>query len=68
MVAMYRKVPAEMEVKMPQVRLPESLKAHPMAMPTGFIMAWIAIMMVLMLTGMLASAKAKPRVSPSAHL
>ena len=61
-------LPAEMEVKMPQVRLPESLKAHPIAMPNGFITAWIAIIMVLIFTGMLASEKAKPRVSPSAHL
>lgn len=68
MVAMYKNVPAEIEVKMPQVRLPESLKAHPIAIPNGFITAWMAIMMVLILTGMLASEKARPSVSPSAHL
>lgn len=39
MVAMYMNVPAEMEVNMPEVKGPESLMAHPIPMPIGFMMA-----------------------------
>ena len=39
-----------------------------MAIPIGFMIAWIAIIIVDNLTGMSASANASPNVNPSAHL
>ena len=61
-------LPAEIEVKMPDIKFPLSLNIQPKAMPIGFMTAWIAIIIVEILTGMFASAKARPKVSPSAHL
>lgn len=46
MVAMYRKVPAEIASKIPVTRKPWSARIHPIPIPIGFITAWIPIIIV----------------------
>lgn len=42
-VEMYKKVPTEIETKIPTNKGPYSDNSHPIPIPIGFIIAWIRI-------------------------
>jgi hypothetical protein len=67
-VAIYRKVPTEMLVNIPSIIGPYVLRAHPIPTPTGFITAYIVIIIVLVFKSTPAALNALPNVNPSAHL
>jgi len=67
-VAIYKNVPAEILVNVATTSYPDELTIHPIAIPIGFITAYIKIIIVAVFLSTPAAAKATPKVRPSAHL
>jgi len=56
-----------MDSKILVIKLPSSDKIHPNPIPNGFIVAWIAIMIVERRNSSPAFLKDNPKVNPSAY-
>lgn len=65
-VAIYINVPTDMLIKTPLLKGPLDAINHPIAIPTGFIIAYITIIIVAIFLSTPAYLNANPKVKPSA--